>query len=546
MTKTRDLADLGGGFIQAGTGAVQRTVESKLQDVVSVKDFGAVGDGVADDTSKFNLAAATGKAVLIPAGTYLISAPTTSAFWLISAGAVISGLPNINPGAGGGTINDTSRLSGRLINLVNFTQETGIRIGDSDPWLEKTIRSFTETISEVSVLSPSGQVALTAASRTSDDPAANFACIGLNGYGINDNALNPEPSWAAYLESRRYPNTGAAYNVEMDALNTGTTFNLDPYTTISTTTGQTVNCWLTSGGGDVSWGGNTVSAAIAIHPNPAKFQRGIVFRSNSLDSLSEMIAAPVGYKFAWYSGAGVVNSTIDHRTLSFTTDINTSLGNVFEFRKRRGAGTDTASLDTVHRAEYYGRLANNTDYFAGFQQVLQRGAFSSSNARFSYDIEVKNFDGTAAQVTLNGVASNSFCPLPDNIISLGTSSFRWSTVFAATGTINTSDERAKQDISELDDAEKRVAVALKSLVRKYRFKDAVAAKDANARIHVGVIAQDVIAAFQADGLDPMKYGIVCYDQWDAECDEDGNEIISAGDRYGIRYEELLAFIISAL
>jgi hypothetical protein len=39
MTKTRDLADLGGGFIQAGTGAVQRTVESKLQDTVSVLDF---------------------------------------------------------------------------------------------------------------------------------------------------------------------------------------------------------------------------------------------------------------------------------------------------------------------------------------------------------------------------------------------------------------------------------------------------------------------------------------------------------------------------
>jgi hypothetical protein len=31
MTKTRDLADLGGGFIQAGFGAVQRTVELKLQ-----------------------------------------------------------------------------------------------------------------------------------------------------------------------------------------------------------------------------------------------------------------------------------------------------------------------------------------------------------------------------------------------------------------------------------------------------------------------------------------------------------------------------------
>ena len=50
MTKTRDLADLGGGFVQAGSGAIQRAVEDKLKDAVSVKDFGAIGDGIADDT----------------------------------------------------------------------------------------------------------------------------------------------------------------------------------------------------------------------------------------------------------------------------------------------------------------------------------------------------------------------------------------------------------------------------------------------------------------------------------------------------------------
>jgi hypothetical protein len=40
----------GGGFLQAGSGAVTRTAQAKMRDVVSVKDFGAVGDGVTDDT----------------------------------------------------------------------------------------------------------------------------------------------------------------------------------------------------------------------------------------------------------------------------------------------------------------------------------------------------------------------------------------------------------------------------------------------------------------------------------------------------------------
>jgi len=72
MTKTRDLADLGGGFIQAGTGAQQRTVESKLQDVVSVKDFGAVGDGTTDDTTKIQAAINSGAStVTFPNGIYL-------------------------------------------------------------------------------------------------------------------------------------------------------------------------------------------------------------------------------------------------------------------------------------------------------------------------------------------------------------------------------------------------------------------------------------------------------------------------------------------
>jgi hypothetical protein len=64
------------GFKQAGTGAVERTAQDKMRESVSVKDFGAVGDGVTDDTAAIELAAQslTGNQTLyFPDGTYLVS-----------------------------------------------------------------------------------------------------------------------------------------------------------------------------------------------------------------------------------------------------------------------------------------------------------------------------------------------------------------------------------------------------------------------------------------------------------------------------------------
>lgn len=74
-------AVVGASFTQTGTGAVARTINSKLKDVVSVKDFGAVGDGIANDTTAIqtalNYIRDNGGTLEFPYGTYTVNAQLT-------------------------------------------------------------------------------------------------------------------------------------------------------------------------------------------------------------------------------------------------------------------------------------------------------------------------------------------------------------------------------------------------------------------------------------------------------------------------------------
>ena len=166
-----------------------------------------------------------------------------------------------------------------------------------------------------------------------------------------------------------------------------------------------------------------------------------------------------------------------------------------------------------------------------------------------------------------GISPTAVYPTSDNALSCGLSFWRWSVVYAATALINTSDARTKQQIRNLDDAEQAVAKRIKGLVKAFKFNDSVDEKGDGARIHIGVVAQEIAEAFVAEGLDPNRYSMFCHDSWDDMFEdvyeeqvidrEDGTsetvsvkvgtrQVVKAGDRYGIRYEELLAFVIAAL
>jgi hypothetical protein len=166
------------------------------------------------------------------------------------------------------------------------------------------------------------------------------------------------------------------------------------------------------------------------------------------------------------------------------------------------------------------------------------------------------FNGVRGQISIQingteeyGFDSLQFYPAPDNANSLGTSGNRWTVVYATTGSINTSDINEKEQIEDLDEIEKSVALVIKSKIKKYKWKDAVIKKGADARIHIGAIAQDVEQSFIDAGLNPEQYGMFCSDTWwelNGKWVKEYQEGAIEKSRKGLRYDELLAFIISVI
>lgn len=141
--------------------------------------------------------------------------------------------------------------------------------------------------------------------------------------------------------------------------------------------------------------------------------------------------------------------------------------------------------------------------------------------------------------------------IDDNAHSLGQQYARWAKIYLASNPIVSSDRSLKQDIEDLNDAERRVAVACKGMLKKYRYIQSVEEKGDDARIHIGIIAQDLQQAFIDEGLDPTKYALFCSDtayehEGSIYSQEEAPENAVAVTRLSVRYEQLLAFIVASL
>jgi hypothetical protein len=124
-----DLSESGGsalvGYLPAGTGAVATTVQAKLRQTVSVKDFGAVGDGTTDDTAAIQAAAtyaaSTAKTLFAPtpSSQYLITSTVTINSPFIAEWASGLGNGSIGPFVARSNIT-VFRVIGSRLNIENI------------------------------------------------------------------------------------------------------------------------------------------------------------------------------------------------------------------------------------------------------------------------------------------------------------------------------------------------------------------------------------------------------------------------------------------
>ena len=220
---------------------------------------------------------------------------------------------------------------------------------------------------------------------------------------------------------------------------------------------------------------------------------------------------------------------------------------------------NTTASGNGYRGAFISMTGYNTSGTEYTRGVIGMG---SSTAQYSFPYIAASVTSVSCGIKLSGSSSTSYNALTpcnsigasaNNGMQCGHPFYKWNTVYATNGNIATSDQTHKRDVEELSEAETRVAIACKGLLRKYRWKDAYEEKGEEARIHFGIMAQDLRDAFSAEGLDASRYAMFCSDTWwEDETGERHEEQDLAPEgtvettQLGVRYDELLAFIIAAI
>jgi hypothetical protein len=501
--------------------SVPTNVENKLAQTISVEDFGAVCDGVADDAAAIqdalDYAFSIGGAVVTANGSckvstdVLVKANVTFNFNQLIPSTASNSVLRIY---GGATVRGTIDTSA----FPAYSAEALIVDGAGEV-NGSIFRLHVRTVVDVSVLAGG----LTG-------KAIYFKATTTNAriMGVQLNARISGFRWGVYLEQT---------SADLSRFITSNYINVDSSDTLIAI--EMVSSQANFYGID---GNNFIAKG---QPTPGTTDP--LYKLCGQDNIFDLLPWDWDAQVGTAPFAGVLEQFSRRNIFYWRTDFDyfdvnsTDLGNfffaLFENTIKVYSLTGYATAGVMPIKDVSVRLDNNK-FFSGSKadatNQLLLGVDTSNNTI------LECASGGVYAFRINSVnrallSPTAFTAGADNVQSLGSNAVRWSVVYAATGTINTSDGTTKQQIRDLSDAEKAVALRCKGLLKAFKFNDSVETKTDGARWHFGIVAQDVKAAFEAEDLNAEDYGVFCSDTL-----EDGSV------RLGVRYDELFAFILGAM
>jgi len=201
------------GFIQAGSGAVARTAQDKMREFVTVQDFGAIGNGVADDTNAMSTALTAAQA----SGKTLIGVP--GSIYLISTDFVISTNP-VQVDFSGCVVRQTTNGRGFLQLRAdgNDVRNVNVEFTGTRSFISGTIRyrGFSAWQRMCAVWVESG-----------NNNIANITANNLNNSLCLRGPVVFNPAGAGYTGSDSDPNTAFFYTSLAQNNNVGDIFSID-------------------------------------------------------------------------------------------------------------------------------------------------------------------------------------------------------------------------------------------------------------------------------------------------------------------------------